>query len=84
MVLICQRSTKTLLKTLPSESKMVVLITILDETNNSVFLIVVYKTSDGVRKVQIFGVAILSELYYENMPIQIYRKFHLQKLKNFR
>ena len=83
MVLICQRRTKTLLKTLLSESKMVVLITILDETNNSVFLIVVYKTSDGVRKVQIFRVAILSELHYENMPIQIYRKFHLQKLKNF-
>ena len=24
------------------------------------------------------------ENHYENMPIQIYRKFHLQKLKNFR
>ena len=22
--------------------------------------------------------------HYENMPIQIYRKFHFQKLKNFR
>ena len=22
-------------------------------------------------------------MYYENTPIQIYRKFHLQKLKNF-
>ena len=23
-------------------------------------------------------------IHYENTPIQIYRKFHLQKLKNFR
>ena len=25
-----------------------------------------------------------SPIYYENTPIQIYRKFHLQKLKKFR
>ena len=29
------------------------------------------------------GAAILS-VHYENTPIQIYRKFHLQKLKIFR
>ena len=26
----------------------------------------------------------VSSVHYENTPIQIYRKFHLQKLKNFR
>ena len=32
-----------------------------------------------------FGKSRSSKLdHYENTPIQIYRKFHLQKLKNFR
>ena len=28
--------------------------------------------------------ALVGPLHYENTPIQIYRKFRLQKLKNFR
>ena len=30
------------------------------------------------------GLFCITEVHYENMPIQIYRKFYLQKLKNFR
>ena len=42
---------------------------------------VVYTT---VRSKAVFPVLLLLCVHYENTPIQIYRKFHLQKLKIFR
>ena len=40
--------------------------------------IIFIQSNDGI------GGSIVSEYHYENTPIQIYRKFHLQKPKIFR
>ena len=49
-----------------------------------------YKQINTYKQIYIFigtgfcNAASHSKIHYENTPIQIYRKFHLQKLKKFR
>ena len=38
----------------------------------------------GTMTATTYTIAIVGVCHYENMPIQIYRKFHVQKLKIFR
>ena len=59
------------------------LCTILFQTDH-VFIYVSIKHTRNDIEIDIFKIPKDLAKHYENMPIQIYRKFHLQKLKIFR